>query len=209
MTDTQKTLLSKQTKGNENRKTFSNNMDAITRGQRGGLFSIPLGNTIGDPSTNYQKDRRDEREIGKSRKFANNRGRVNTTDPFNKLVSNAIGDPYNDAGKYFLRSESGKKALSGPFNPSGKGNKLLGHIQHTMEKEFIPHHPGPNAQSQKWLTTKNQASAFGQVPYVEDAYERKEDLRRLDYKRRAQLILDKNVPFNNSVKQRGTFEPMN
>lgn len=69
-------------------------MDAVTRGQRGGLFSIPIGLTIGDSSTNYQKDRRDEKEIGKNRKFANNRGTSVTTDPFNKLVSNAIGDPY-------------------------------------------------------------------------------------------------------------------
>jgi len=46
------------------------------------------------------------------------------------------------------------------------------------------------------------------VPYTEDAYERKEDMRRLDYKRRAQLILDKSSPFASSVKQRGTFEPL-
>ena len=69
-------------------------MEAITRGQRGGMFSIALGNTIGDSSTNYQCDRRDASLIGKNKKFANNRGRNNTTEPFNKLVTNAIGDPY-------------------------------------------------------------------------------------------------------------------
>lgn len=44
------------------------------------------------------------------------------------------------------------------------------------------------------------------MPYIEDAYERKDDMRRIDYKRRAQLILDKNVPFVSSVIQRGAFE---
>jgi hypothetical protein len=60
-----------------------------------------------------------------------------------------------------LRSESGKKALSGPFNPSGKGNKLLGITQHTMPKEFFLHQPGPPNEAYKWLTTKKQASSFG------------------------------------------------
>ena len=35
---------------------------------------------------------------------------------------------------------------------------------------------------------------------MEDAYERKEDLRRLDYKRRAELILDKGKPWTSTVK---------
>jgi hypothetical protein len=47
--------------------------------------------------------------------FANDRGRATTTDTFEKLVSNAIGDQYQDAGKYFLRLDAGKKSLHGPF----------------------------------------------------------------------------------------------
>jgi hypothetical protein len=42
--------------------------------------------------------------------------------------------------------------------------------------------------------------------YIEDAYERKEDIRKLDYQRRAAQILDKNHPYTTSVKQHGTFE---
>lgn len=121
------------------------------------------------------------------------------------MVSNAIGDPYQDGGRYHLRGGSQQKS---PFNPSGKGGKLLGNIQHTMEKEFLIHQAGPPSKSYKWLTTKNNSSSFGQMPYTEDAFERKEDMRRLDYKRRAQLILDKGSPFTSSVKQRGTFEPL-
>jgi len=35
--------------------------------------------------------------------------------------------------------------------------------------------------------------------YTEDAYERKEDHRKLDYQRRAALILDKATPYTTSV----------
>ena len=65
--------------------------------------------TIGDSSTNYQKERRPAKEIGKLRNFSNNRGNLITAEPFNKLTSNSIGDEFIDPGKYFLRSESGKK----------------------------------------------------------------------------------------------------
>ena len=44
------------------------------------------------------------------------------------------------------------------------------------------------------------------IQYVEDAYERKEDMRKLDYQRRAALILDKSKPFSNTVYQHGTFD---
>jgi hypothetical protein len=42
---------------------------------------------------------------------------------------------------------------------------------------------------------------------MEDNYERKEDMRKLDYQRRAALILDKSKPFSNRVSQHGTFDP--
>lgn len=71
---------------------FAERMEAQGRGQRGGLFSLPLGLTIGDASTNYQCDKRDPEVIGKLKGFANDRGRATTTDTFSKLHSNAIGD---------------------------------------------------------------------------------------------------------------------
>jgi len=45
------------------------------KGQRQGLFSQACPLTIGDPSTNYQKDRRPKEEIGKLKNFSNSRGR--------------------------------------------------------------------------------------------------------------------------------------
>jgi len=59
-------------------------------------------------------------------------------------------------------------------------------------KEFADRTYGPkntpinfNARS----TSENFQKAY---QYTEDAYERKEDMRKLDYQRRAALILDKN-----------------
>ena len=43
--------------------------------------------------------------------------------------------------------------------------------------------------------------------YIEDAFERKEDMRKLDYQRRAALILDKAQPYTTTVYQHGTFCP--
>ena len=75
---------------------------------------MPL--TIGDSSTNYQKDRRPKEEIGRKKGFVNNRGKSTCSDTFNKLVSNAVGDEYRDPGKYFLRSETKSQT---PFKQSG------------------------------------------------------------------------------------------
>jgi hypothetical protein len=80
--------------------------------------------------------------IGKKRGFANNRGRATTTDTFGKLISNAIGDEYQDAGKYYLRENAGKKKLAGPFAPSGKG-KLIKHSEFVHMKEYNNHQAGP------------------------------------------------------------------
>ena len=57
--------------------------------------------------------------------------------------------------------------------------------------------------------TKHPHQTFSQgFNYVEDAYERKEDMRKLDYQRRAAQILDKNQPYTSSVFQHGTFDAL-
>ena len=114
-------------------------MDARTnQGQRLGLFSYPMGLTVGDSSTNYQKDRRPASEIGKLKGFANSRGKSTCSDTFNKLVSNAIGDEFQDPGKYFLRTSSAKK----PFRQSG-AQKLVRHSEFAHMKEYDEHKFGP------------------------------------------------------------------
>ena len=89
-------VVDKQTRYTINREKFAREMDARQRalGQRLGLFSHPICLTVGDASTNYQKDRRPAQEIGKLKKFSNHRGKSTTAETFNKLISNAIGDEY-------------------------------------------------------------------------------------------------------------------
>ena len=127
MATTNLQIIDKQTKYNLNRDKFAQEMDARQRamGQRLGLFSHPMCLTVGDSSTNYQKDRRPADQIGRLKNFSNNRGKSTTTETFNKFVSNAIGDEYQDVGKYYLRKDAGKRSISSrTFMPSG-GHKLV------------------------------------------------------------------------------------
>jgi len=97
--------------------------------------------TVGDSSTNYQKDRRPAAEIGKKKNFANSRGRSTVTETFNKLQSNAIGDEYQDAGQYFLRTDN-KKKNKGVFK-RGYNGSLTRHSEFSHQKEYVYHNPGP------------------------------------------------------------------
>jgi hypothetical protein len=65
----------------------------------------------------------------------NSRGKSVTTEPFNKLTSNAIGDEYQDAGKYFLRTHMGKNKIAGTFAPSGRG-KTVKHSEFEHMQEY-------------------------------------------------------------------------
>ena len=105
------TRLAKQTRYDSNRKDFSEKLDAGTRGQRGGLFSLPLGLTIGDASTNYQRDRKPAELVGKTKGFSNSRGKSTTAEPFNKLQSNAIGDEYQE----LFEEHGGEKVSADSF----------------------------------------------------------------------------------------------
>lgn len=118
-------------------------MEARTRsGQRLGLFSYPMALTVGDSSTNYQKDRRPAEEVGKLRGFSNNRGKSTTLETFGKLISNAIGDEYRDP-KYNLRTTDGNKSISKQsFKSSGNG-KLTKHSEFIHMKEYDNKIPGP------------------------------------------------------------------
>ena len=57
-----------------------------------------------------------------------------------------------------------------------------------------------------FLARREPETFQSKYKYIEDAYERKEDMRKLDYQRRAALILDKNQPYTTKVYQHGTFE---
>ena len=139
------------------------------------------------------------------RNFSNARGKKTTTDTFQKLQSNAIGDEFVDPGQYFLRKGAGSKSVSKCFKPSG-GPKLTKHSEFLHFKEFDDHKAGPRNIPINFMA-RSTADAFRKKNiYSEDAYERKEDMRKLDYQRRAAIILDKSKPYTTSVMQHGTFD---
>jgi hypothetical protein len=106
------------------------------------MFSYPMALTVGDASTNYQKDRRPAEEVGALRGFSNNRGRQTTSETFGKLISNAIGDEYQDP-KYNLRTDAGKKSISKASFKSGGNGKLVRHSEYAHMKEFDDKVYGP------------------------------------------------------------------
>lgn len=74
-------------------------------------------------------------------------------------------------------------------------------------KEFDEKKKGLNKFTQVSFLARREPETFQKkYPYMEDAYERKEDMRKLDYQRRAALILDKNQAYTTSVYQHGTFD---
>lgn len=140
--------------------------------------------TVGDSSTNYQRERKEPTEVGKIKGFSNNRGKSTTTDTFGKLISNAVGDEYQDP-KYFLRSGAGKKSISkNTFKSAGKG-KLTWHSEFSHMKEYDEKIPGQKSVPKNFMTKAANQTFQSGFQYVEDAYERKEDMRKLDYQRRA------------------------
>lgn len=107
--------------------------------------------TVGDSSTNYQRDRKPASEVGKVKGFSNNRGKSTTTETFGKLISNAVGDEYHDP-KYFLRSDAGKKSISkNCFKSAGKG-KLTWHSEFAHMKEYDERIPGQKKVPKNFMT---------------------------------------------------------
>lgn len=135
------------------------------------------------------------------------RGKTVTTDTFGKLETNAVGDEFQDPGKYFLRQDAGKRSISSKcFKPNG-GHKLVRHSEFLHMKEFNEHKPGAKDTPKNFMTRSTYEPFQKSMVYTEDAYERKEDMRKLDYQRRAALILDKGQPYTTSVFQHGCFDP--
>ena len=65
------------------------------------------------------------------------------------------------------------------------------HSEFLHMKEFDEHIPGPKKTQANFMARSTYEPFQKSMLYVEDAYERKEDMRKLEYQRRAALILDK------------------
>ena len=81
-----------------------------------------------------------------------------------------------DAGS----SVAGKKKIGGSFAPAGSGKTVrTSEFEHMKEYEFST--PGPK-KIPKQVSSRRTPECFSKkLMYIEDAYERKEDMRKLDY----------------------------
>ena len=172
---------------------------------------MPVGLTIGDSSTCYQTFRKERNQVGLNKGMTVNRCKGTTpTEGFGKFESNAIGDPYVDPGKFNAslrkpRSNSVIKSMK-PFLTSS--NKKV----RKSEFEYIPQGPSQRTgvESAPRFATRTKAEPFTQfnkIGYIEDPYERKQDMERTEYAALNSKILHRDQPWNNTVRQRGTFYP--
>jgi hypothetical protein len=144
-------------------------------------------------------------------------------DTFEKLKSNAIGNPYVDAGQYDLRKGGPRGAGTGHVNttmrsmsqPSGtKAFTYSGSQKLVKRSEFEHMHNGPparpNPDSLKGFlstVTPEPFTSMNKLGYHDEPFERAQDQARDAYAKQNGKILYRDQPFNHIVKQRGTFYP--
>ena len=100
------------------------------------------------------------------------------------MQSNAIGDEYNDSKglSAFLRTEAGTRAISQKnFKPCNGGHKLVKHSEFQHMKEYDIPQKGLKNTPINFMARSTSDSFQKKFKYTEDAYERKEDHRKLDY----------------------------
>lgn len=135
-------------------------------------------------------------------------GNLNTT--FEPLRSNAVGDPYVDAGQYDLRKGGPRGAGTGCVNSMGSGGSPPMHSVHSGMKpfgfsgsnklvrksEFEHMHNGPagpkNPEKLRGFMTTKTPEPFtnmNTMGYSLEPYERSQDLARTDYAKQNNSIL--------------------
>jgi len=80
------------------------------------------------------------------------------------------------------------------------------------EFEYIPLGPParPTPESAPRFATRVKAdpfTSFNKIGYAEDPYERKQDMIRTEYAKQNSLIIHRDQPWSNTVRQRGCFYP--
>ena len=166
---------------------------------------MPLGITIGDSSTVYQTFRKEKHQVGlkKGMSVARAKGAKET---FGRFQSNAVGDPYQDPGKYnaHLRRTNAKTPL--PFTTSS--NKKVRRSEFPYIEQGPPQRSIPETAPRFATRVKNEPfTNLNKLGYSMDPYERKQEQGSAEYAQRNSLILHRDQPWNNTVRQRGTFFP--
>ena len=130
-------------------------------------------------------------------------------ETFEKFKSVAIGDPFQDAGRYILRKSDNrsKSQLEKPWIQSGS-NKTI------RKSEFPYIELGPQARPKPeplprfgTRVTPDPFTSLNKLGYSIDPFERADDIERSDYREANNKILFRDQPFTNTVKQKGTFFP--
>lgn len=176
-----------------NRERFAIEQDIRSQKQRNGLFSMPLGVTIGDGSTNYQTYRKERHEVGAVKPYTVNPC-GDTKQTFGKLESNAIGNPYVDPGQYDLRKPGPRGAGTGCINSTMRSQsmdktfKYSGSQKLVRRSEFEHMHNGPpkkvEPETKKGFLTSSVPEPFtnmNTIGYSIEPYERKQDMERTEY----------------------------
>ena len=125
--------------------------------QRNALFSMPVGLTVGDSSTNYQTFRKERHEVGLNRGMTVNRCK-DSKSTFGKFQSNALGDPYQDPGQYIMRKPRSGSQVSKPKPFVTTSNKKV----RKSEFEYMPLGPParPVPESAPRFGTRVKAEPF-------------------------------------------------
>ena len=149
---------------------------------------MPLGLTIGDSSTVYKTFRKERHEVGLKRGISVAKAK-GPRETFGRFSSNALGDPFQDAGKYngSLRKTKSKPVLP-PFKTTG--NRKIRRSEFPYIEQGPPKRPEPETAPR--FGTRVKAEPFtnlNQIGYRVDPYERKKDFTRVEYAQRNGLIL--------------------
>ena len=135
-----------------------------------------------------------------------------TKETFEKFKSNGIGDPYIDAGQYIMRKPDARS--SSTINKPAKAWTQSGSNKKVKKSEFVYKEQGPperpRPETLPRFKTHVKSEPFtnqNNIGYKEDPYEHKQDDERREYARLNGLILHRDKPWTNTVKQHGEFYP--
>ena len=156
---------------------------------------MPVGLTVGDASTNYQTYRKERNEVGLNRGMLSEQ---KTKATFGKFQSNALGDPYQDPGKY-NGSLRGSSTPQKPFLTAS--NKKV----RKSEFEYMPQGPAQRVmpESAPRFATRVKAEPFtnlNKMGYSEDPFEHKQDDGRNEYAKQNGRIIHRDQPWSNTVR---------
>mmetsp|Transcript_31673 Transcript_31673/g.41940 ORF Transcript_31673/g.41940 Transcript_31673/m.41940 type:complete len:130 (+) Transcript_31673:55-444(+) len=115
----------------QNRTIYAREQDLMGSKPRNALFSMPASLTAGDTSNCYQTFRKERHEVGLNKGMTINQCR-GAKETFGNFKSNALGDPFQDPGQYFLRKPRSTSTKPRPFVTCS--NKLV----RKSEFEYYP-----------------------------------------------------------------------